>query len=228
MTDSQPPLQHNVSEQPPPSEDNIKAEPDLDASIEQEDVDMNPEQPDEPSAPGLDPLAPAPTPSKKETSLREFLGKMDDYAPIVSSSLALPAQSKKLTHPDPGRCHSPLSDPRRPPATRDRAGPNAAAPRPSARARCPKIYIRYRRRLVSVRSDPRLEQLLCQQRYRQSGSCIGSKCAGRCGARSWRRQGFQGGYPSWDSAAWVWRRGIWGIRTRTNGSHDGGSWYGSF
>lgn len=80
MADSQPPPQHNGSEQPPPSEDNIKTEPDLDASIEQ-DVEMNPEQPDE--APAVDPIAPAPTPSKKETSLREFLGRMDDYAPIV-------------------------------------------------------------------------------------------------------------------------------------------------
>lgn len=31
----------------------------------------------------VDPIAAAPPPSKKETSLREFLGKMDDYAPIV-------------------------------------------------------------------------------------------------------------------------------------------------
>lgn len=32
----------------------------------------------------VDPVAPAPPPTKKETSLREFLGKMDEYAPIVS------------------------------------------------------------------------------------------------------------------------------------------------
>lgn len=32
----------------------------------------------------MDPLAAAAPPSKKETSLREFLGKMDEYAPIVS------------------------------------------------------------------------------------------------------------------------------------------------
>ena len=90
MADSQPP-QHNGSEQPP-SEDNIKTEPDLDTSIEQ-DIEMNPnpDQPDE--APGLDPMAPAPTPSKKETSLREFLGKMDDYAPIVRSLPPTPQQS---------------------------------------------------------------------------------------------------------------------------------------
>lgn len=52
----------------------------------------NPPEPTEPTepenmvAPG-NPVQDAPVdaaaPSKKETSLREFLGKMDDYAPIV-------------------------------------------------------------------------------------------------------------------------------------------------
>jgi hypothetical protein len=95
MADSQPPSQQNGSEQPPPSEDNIKTEPDLDTSIEQ-DVEMNPDQPDE--GPALDPMAPAPTPSKKETSLREFLGKMDDYAPIVSSSAGPGSSSSSNPH----------------------------------------------------------------------------------------------------------------------------------
>lgn len=37
------------------------------------------------AAPGpeIDQLAAAQPPTKKETSLREFLGKMDEYAPIV-------------------------------------------------------------------------------------------------------------------------------------------------
>lgn len=69
----------------------IKPEPDIDASIEQ-DIDMSAEQtaqganPDDNAgalAAEVDPITAAPTPSKKETSLREFLGKMDDYAPIV-------------------------------------------------------------------------------------------------------------------------------------------------
>lgn len=38
---------------------------------------------DEGAAPEIDQLAAAPAPTKKETSLREFLGKMDEYAPIV-------------------------------------------------------------------------------------------------------------------------------------------------
>jgi transcription initiation factor TFIID subunit 10 len=71
----------------------IKPEPDLDASIEQ-DIDMNADQTGaaaEESAAGalateVDQLAESAQPSKKETSLREFLGKMDEYAPIVGDS----------------------------------------------------------------------------------------------------------------------------------------------
>lgn len=42
----------------------------------------NPVQ-DDPVPTSVDALAAAAAPSKKETSLREFLGKMDEYAPIV-------------------------------------------------------------------------------------------------------------------------------------------------
>ncbi|KAJ5561233.1 Transcription initiation factor TFIID 23-30kDa subunit [Penicillium sp. DV-2018c] len=91
---SQPPLtpQNGVQDQPPPSqsEDTIKTEPDLDASIEN-DIEMGTDQPTEENAvaaaPGADPMAPAPQPSKKETSLREFLSKMDDYAPIIPDAV---------------------------------------------------------------------------------------------------------------------------------------------
>lgn len=74
--------------------------PDLDVAIEQEDIDMNngentagtngeggndglgnPLQEAVPTS--VDALAAAAAPSKKETSLKEFLGKMDEYAPIV-------------------------------------------------------------------------------------------------------------------------------------------------
>jgi transcription initiation factor TFIID subunit 10 len=71
----------------------------LDASIDQ-DIEMNASNDskmtnendaDDPTvgnpmqnATSVDALAPSATPSKKETSLREFLGKMDEYAPIVS------------------------------------------------------------------------------------------------------------------------------------------------
>lgn len=45
----------------------------------------NPVQ-DDPVPTSVDALAAAAAPSKKETSLREFLGKMDEYAPIVCFS----------------------------------------------------------------------------------------------------------------------------------------------
>ncbi|OGE58498.1 hypothetical protein PENARI_c001G08760 [Penicillium arizonense] len=94
MADSQTPQPPSGSEHltpAPVTEDNIKPDPDLDASIEQ-DVDMNTENqpganPDDTAAPSIDPMAPAPQPSKKETSLREFLGKMDDYAPIIPDAV---------------------------------------------------------------------------------------------------------------------------------------------
>lgn len=68
----------------------IKPDPELDASIEQ-DIVMSADQAGagaDDSATGalateVDQLAESSQPSKKETSLREFLGKMDEYAPIV-------------------------------------------------------------------------------------------------------------------------------------------------
>ncbi|KAJ5488902.1 hypothetical protein N7539_003792 [Penicillium diatomitis] len=71
----------------------IKAEPDLDASIDQ-DIDMSGdrvgttvEDGAEANAPAVDQLAESAPPSKKETSLREFLGKMDEYAPIIPDAV---------------------------------------------------------------------------------------------------------------------------------------------
>ncbi|KAE8149149.1 transcription initiation factor TFIID 23-30kDa subunit-domain-containing protein [Aspergillus avenaceus] len=82
----------------------VKPDPDapdaatLDASIEQ-DIDLNdtkmtnadaedPAAGDSIPAPtSVDALAAAAAPSKKETSLREFLGKMDEYAPIIPDAV---------------------------------------------------------------------------------------------------------------------------------------------
>lgn len=107
MADQQQPPPHssnsNGSQEPTTQPDSagqvdsaIKPDPDQDAT-EDQDIDMaetNAPQGSIPDAENpaatiiptdVDPIAPAPTPSKKETSLREFLGKMDDYAPIVRS-----------------------------------------------------------------------------------------------------------------------------------------------
>ncbi|KAJ5690330.1 hypothetical protein N7462_004722 [Penicillium macrosclerotiorum] len=109
MTDSQPPSQpqpangsqeqstvpESASSTPlktEPADSAIKTEPDLDASIEQ-DIDMTAEQTaasagaEDGAAPEVDPMAAVPPPSKKETSLREFLGKIDDYAPIIPDAV---------------------------------------------------------------------------------------------------------------------------------------------
>ena len=70
-------------------------EDDIDASIDA-DIKPEPTQPDSMNLDGAnDPLSssvdpPQSTepriPAKKDASLREFLGKMDDYAPIVSTA----------------------------------------------------------------------------------------------------------------------------------------------
>ncbi|KAJ5106959.1 hypothetical protein N7456_003634 [Penicillium angulare] len=102
MADAQPPpsLQppNGSQEQPAPTpstapetESTIKPDPDLDASIEQ-DIDMNADQNanganEDENEPTLEQLASAPQPTKKETSLREFLGKMDEYAPIIPDAV---------------------------------------------------------------------------------------------------------------------------------------------
>jgi hypothetical protein len=165
------------------SDSAIKPDPDQDA-IEDQDIDMAETKAAQDSIPDgenpaatiptdVDPLAAAPTPSKKETSLREFLGKMDDYAPIVrclsvSSSLPpftpsiLPLILTLMTIPDPRRGNSPLPHPSRPPTTRQRTQPNPTTPGTSPRAGNPEIRLRHRCRLVSVRPHPRLQQLLRQ------------------------------------------------------------------
>lgn len=92
MADSTP-LQHTQEQ----STVDIKTEdfdPTLDPDIDMEVTEQgNPLElggagaPD-PAAPGLLPGAPAADPkipSKKDTTLREFFGKMDEYAPIVSA-----------------------------------------------------------------------------------------------------------------------------------------------
>lgn len=80
----------------PPPETNMEVDNDLDAAIDA-DINANPTQPDAMNLDGANDTGPAAAngaadaaasleariPAKKDATLREFLGKMDDYAPIV-------------------------------------------------------------------------------------------------------------------------------------------------
>lgn len=69
------------------------------------DASQNPQQPTE-EEPGYAPLVDPRLPTRKDTSLREFLSKIDDYAPIVrltslifhSSSFFIPQLLTNFTH----------------------------------------------------------------------------------------------------------------------------------
>lgn len=111
MSDPNP--QHQPSQDPsnPPHPDF-----DIDASIEA-DIDMTaPSNPNTNAlnldgandtndssstlAPELDPVGHAPDPrmpTKKDASLREFLGKMDEYAPIVRLTRPIPCTKAQTT-----------------------------------------------------------------------------------------------------------------------------------
>lgn len=102
----------NSTQDPVPKQEPGAAEgEDIDASIEQ-DIDMagtesnnnnageNGSDPTAAAAAGglpVESVAPAPPPTKKETSLREFLGKMDEYAPIVSVACCLTFSYTSIT-----------------------------------------------------------------------------------------------------------------------------------
>ncbi|KAL5051910.1 hypothetical protein BDW71DRAFT_169775 [Aspergillus fruticulosus] len=171
-----------------------KLEPDsdataLDTSIEQEAVMAGPN--DNPSAAGADTGAgaasragavdeqignpvQAPTSvdaaatSKKETSLREFLGKMDDYAPIVRSPFPCSSSTeyKDISTNvytegiDPRRRNRPLPHPRRPPTTGPRTEPNTPTSGATPRSCNTKIHRGYCSGLVPVCTDSGLKFLV--------------------------------------------------------------------
>lgn len=91
-------------------------------------------------------------PAKKDATLREFLGKMDDYAPIVRLSPAQPLLcNAQLTPPtDSRRSHQLLPHPRRPAASAS----NVAASSPPPGARDPKVHRRHCRRRIPVLAHP--------------------------------------------------------------------------
>jgi hypothetical protein len=98
-------------------------------------------------------------PTKKDATLREFLSKMDDYAPIVRASRAEQRRQLLILHLRANdtridtRCrHKLLLHSRRPPTTTHNA-PATGAPTCS---RYPEIYRRRRSRCVPVFAHPRL------------------------------------------------------------------------
>lgn len=106
--------------------------------------------------------------SKKETSLREFLGKMDDYAPIVRPPLPclFCTHTKDVyanlstVNIDPRRSNSSLPHSRRPPTTGPRTEPNTSTPGATTRPRDAKVHRGYRSRLVPVCAHPCLKFLV--------------------------------------------------------------------
>lgn len=79
MAEPQPP------ETDPERESTPQPDETLDKTIEADiDMDINPDAPPEDSTmPQEEPAPEAPAPTKKDISLRDFMSKMDDYAPIV-------------------------------------------------------------------------------------------------------------------------------------------------
>lgn len=125
---------------------------------------------EEPKEDEVDPAAPATEakmPTRKDTSLKEFLAKMDDYAPIVCLQIFptfLSHDEWKSRHLadlgriDPRCRDEPLPDPRGPPPT----PANRHPPRSPARACNAEIHRRHCRRRLPIQQDSLL-QLSLQQ-----------------------------------------------------------------
>jgi hypothetical protein len=109
-------------------------------------------------------------PAKKDATLREFLSKMDDHAPIVSfiphhltflsfSSGEMRAQTSPTNQyltPDPRRRHKLLLHAGRPPTTARHTSAPGAPPRP----RNPKVHCRRGRRRLPVQPYSRIQYVV--------------------------------------------------------------------
>jgi len=109
----------------------------------------------------VDPLAPAPEPklpTRKDASLKEFLAKMDDYAPIVSelNSCMTPVLMGAI---DSRCCDQLLSYKSRSSST----APNRPTSRSSSCACYTKVHCRYCCGRLSIFSDPILKFFECKQ-----------------------------------------------------------------
>ena len=145
-----------MADQTQPSTSDRPSEVDgLDAAVEA-DINPEPTQPDAMNVDGSNDAGaaarngaedPAPAqleariPAKKDTTLREFLGKMDDYAPIVSWTLFPRQFSYLLFTTDSRRSHKLLPDPRR----ASTSASNQPTARPTVGARHSEVRCRYRR-----------------------------------------------------------------------------------
>jgi hypothetical protein len=88
-------------------------------------------------------------PAKKDATLREFLGKMDEYAPIVRNT-RLPSENGILMLTPDTRCSDQLLLDTRRPAT---ATSDITAPRSPSCARNPEVHSGHRRRRLPVLKD---------------------------------------------------------------------------
>ena len=85
-------------------------------------------------------------PTRKDASLREFLSKMDDYAPIVCESPWGSPLSTNNACADPRRSNPLLHDKGGPPSTTAHRSTARATPCPCN----PKVHIRHRGRRISI------------------------------------------------------------------------------
>lgn len=120
-------------------------------------------------------------PAKKDATLREFLGKMDEYAPIVSPSAINVAARTTDAVPDTRCGHQLLPHTSRSAA----ATANIAASGPVASTRDAEIHRRYRSRRVPVLAHSVLEYHEQQPHGRVGRRSRSTRCSSSCA----RRQG---------------------------------------
>lgn len=150
---------HNMSDsnsQPP--EPKMEVTEELDQSVENEinhdatsadAMNIDGANDDAPAANGISDAA-APfeqrIPAKKDATLREFLGKMDEYAPIVSAQPLCLGRYRLMQYLDPRRSYQLLLDTCWPSSSSS----NIAASRPSPGSCDAKVNCRHRRRRIPV------------------------------------------------------------------------------
>jgi hypothetical protein len=223
---------HNMSDsnsQPPDTK--MEVTDDLDQSVENE-IDHDATQADAMNLDGANDDAPTANgvpdaaaafeqriPAKKDATLREFLGKMDEYAPIVSALLT--CWRVCLTQGSDPRCsHQLLSDTRWSPSSTS----DIAAPCPPPSSCDPKVHCRHRSRCIPVLAHSFLQHHKQQphgRSWRRSRSTRYSSSSARRERQRTQGQGLQPRHP--EARIWRWWSG-W--QPGTDSAHHGGSRYG--